>query len=126
MKNGKSLRLVPSICLRVHIRDGLKKAIQADERTAISQLHRKGLSKKTITELTPKATTLCLREAEGPAEAPPRYVKRHSATCQPPTPQTTRPLPYFNVIECGQYLNSSLLPPVSVIPLNITNIFNYV
>ena len=56
MKNWKEL--VPSVCLRVLIRDALKKVIQADKKKAVSQLPCKRLSKKPITELTPKATTL--------------------------------------------------------------------
>ncbi len=51
MKNGNS-SFHPFA--RVHIRDALKKVIQADEKTAVSKLQRKGLSKITITELTPK------------------------------------------------------------------------
>jgi hypothetical protein len=74
--------LVQSVCLRVHIRDALKKVIQADEKTAVFQLHRKGLSKKPITELTPKATTLWSSRGRRPSRS---TVKRHPATCQPPT-----------------------------------------
>ncbi len=44
--------LIPAVCLRVHVRDAFKRVIKNDEKAALSQLHRKGLSKKPISELT--------------------------------------------------------------------------
>ena len=44
--------LIPAVCLRVHVRDAFKRVIQNDEKAAISQLHRKGLSKKPVSEVT--------------------------------------------------------------------------
>ena len=94
--------LVPYVCLRVHIRDALAKIIQADEKTAVSQLHRNGLSNKPITELTPKATTLrssrsrrtsrstaALREAAPrnlPAPHPTPTPSMHSLSADPSVP----------------------------------------
>ena len=44
--------LIPAVCLRVHVRDAFKRVIQNDEKAALSQLHRKGLSKKPVSEVT--------------------------------------------------------------------------
>ena len=38
--------LISSMGLRVHIREALKKVIKAEEKAALSQLHRRGLPKQ--------------------------------------------------------------------------------